>query len=88
MIYAITKFSSTVSVADPNLEVSVWSEKIRGSSPRFDTPFIGVTRNAVKNGFLYYPVVDEGYYFGVLRGLFLISVNDDILLLLQLLLSF
>lgn len=92
MIYAITKFSSTVSVADPNLEVSVWPEKIRGSSPRFDTPFIGVTRNAVKNGFLYYPVVDEVYYFGVLRGLFLIFVNDilrdDILLLLQLLLSF
>ena len=31
MIYAITKLSSTVSVADPNLEVSVWSEKIRGA---------------------------------------------------------
>ena len=91
MIYTITKFISTVSVADPNLEVSVWSEKIRGSSTRFDTP-LGITRNAVKNGFLYYPVVDEVYYFGVLRGLFLIFVNDilrnDILLLLLLLLSF
>ena len=91
MIYTITKFISTVSVADPNLEVSVWSEKIRGSSARFDTT-LGITRNAVKNGFLYYPVVDEVYYFGVLRGLFLIFVNDilrnDILLLLLLLLSF
>ena len=63
-----------------------------GELPSIWHTFIGITCNAVKNGFLYYPVVDEGYYFGVLRGLFLIFVNDilrdDILLLLLLLLSF
>ena len=84
-VYALTKFSSIVSVADPNLEVSVWSEKIGVSSPRLDKPFIGTTRNTVTNGFLSdYPVVD------VLCGLFPIFVDDilrdDILILLLLLL--